>query len=195
MDISHPPRQFAGMIRAFIALPLPEPTCDTISKLQSALHVGRAVPPENLHLTLAFLDDQPEPVLEELHYLLAEIESDAVDLAFDGLNTFGGRHPRLMVLNVKKTGELAALQARIASCCRQAGIELERRKFRPHVTVTRFSVLTPDEGRKLASYLGQHGADGPLPCRVDCFALYRSVLNPNGARYDQLATYQLAPRP
>ncbi|MBR9844371.1 MAG: hypothetical protein GYB25_14515 [Rhodobacteraceae bacterium] len=41
-----------------------------VAALQDELRVGRKPPEENLHLTLAFLDDQPEAVLSELHEAL-----------------------------------------------------------------------------------------------------------------------------
>ena len=46
-------------MRAFLALDLPQETRDALIRVQADLPVGRPVPCENLHLTLAFLDEQP----------------------------------------------------------------------------------------------------------------------------------------
>ena len=57
-------------MRAFLALPLPDQVCATLEDLQLSLPFEKLVPSENLHLTLAFLDEQPVAQLEEVHAVL-----------------------------------------------------------------------------------------------------------------------------
>lgn len=178
-------------MRAFVGLPLPDAALDALERLQEGLTVGRLVPAENLHLTLAFLDDQPEPVLEALHQALAEIGAPPLRLAFQGVETFGGKRPRVLAAEVRKSPELSGLRDSVRSACRAAGVELPRERFRPHVTLARFPRhLEPGQVEKIARYLA--AASGfRLECSAETLALFRSTLAPEGARYDVLAEYPL----
>ncbi|CUI00546.1 RNA 2',3'-cyclic phosphodiesterase [Leisingera aquaemixtae] len=178
-------------MRAFVGLPLPDAALDALERLQEGLTVGRHVSADNMHLTLAFLDDQPEAVLETLHQSLAEISAPPLTLSFRGLDTFGGKLPRVLAAEVQKTPELSHLRDRIRSACRSSGIELPRERFRPHVTLARFPRhLEEGQVAKIARFLAAE-ADFRLESEADSFALFQSTLAPEGARYDVLAEYEL----
>ena len=130
-------------MRAFIGIGLTGEVADAVERLQAMLPVGRTVPRENLHLTLAFLDDQPEERLEELHYGLEAIRVAPFELAFTGLGTFGGDAPRVIFADVAACAPLAELQRRVTSAARRVGITPEARRFHPHVTMAR---LRPGAG-------------------------------------------------
>ena len=70
-------------IRAFVALGMPEPIQDALERLQESLPASRLVAPETLHLTLAFLDTQPEQVVAEVNEASPgnSGRSDHIDLA------------------------------------------------------------------------------------------------------------------
>ncbi|NSY39449.1 RNA 2',3'-cyclic phosphodiesterase [Leisingera sp. ANG59] len=178
-------------MRTFVGLQMPDAALDALERVQEGLTVGRHVPAENMHLTLAFLDDQPETVLQTLHQVLAEISAPPLQLTFRGLETFGGKLPRVLAAQVRKTPELTHLRDRIRGACRQAGIELPRERFRPHVTLGRFPRhLEAGQVEKIARYLAE--ASGfRLDCEAESLALYQSTLAPDGARYDVLAEYRL----
>lgn len=178
-------------MRSFAGLPLPDAALDALERVQEGLTAGRHVAAENMHLTLAFLDDQPETVLQELHQALSEISAPPLQLSFQGLDTFGGKRPRVLAAEVQKTPELAQLRDRVRSACRSAGIDLPRERFRPHVTLARFPRhLEAGQVEKIAQFLA--GAAGfRLECEAERFALFRSTLAPEGARYDVLAEYPL----
>ncbi|MFC3117545.1 2'-5' RNA ligase family protein [Jhaorihella thermophila] len=72
-------------MRAFLAIGLPDAAVRDIRRLQARLPVGRAVPRDNLHLTLAFLDDQPEEALEALDAELQALRAPGFDLRLSGL--------------------------------------------------------------------------------------------------------------
>ncbi|MBL4556903.1 MAG: RNA 2',3'-cyclic phosphodiesterase [Rhodobacteraceae bacterium] len=96
------------------------------------------MPPENLHLTLLFLDDQPVPALEDLHHELGRLAPAAFDLRLTGLGSFGGKAPRTLHAEAAPDPALIGLQAQIREAVRRAGIERPRTRFRPHVTLARF---------------------------------------------------------
>lgn len=178
------------MIRAFLALPLPESVRQRLSLAQLRLPLPRPVPRENLHLTLVFLDTQPEPVLEELHHAIEALPLKAPELWLDGLGSFGGAEPESLHARIAGDARLAPLQAKLARAARQVGIEIRARKFIPHITLGR---LRPGEA-SVAQIARAMGAVEPLasePWRAEELVLFRSTLRPEGSLYDPLARYPL----
>jgi len=178
------------MIRAFLGLALPDPLAHALTVAQHRLRLARPIPPENLHVTLAFLGEQPEPVLEELHHVLTARPLPAAVVQLTGLGVFGGDKPRSLHATLAPDPGLVALQGRVTVAARAAGLTLERRRFAPHVTLARFR---PGEASApaLAAMLGAHGPLVSEPARVEEMILYRSTLRRDGSVYDPLAAYPL----
>lgn len=177
-------------MRAFVALALPEEVRDALEEVQAGLRYGRHVPSENMHVTLAFLDDQPETRLEALHEALSEIAMPAPELRITGLDAFGGRRPRLIFAALDKTKPLVDLRAAVHTCVRRAGIDLPRERFRPHITLARLPHQQPDGlASGVAAFLNTaSGFSAPpfFPCHL---GLYASQLTPEGPLYSDLASY------
>ncbi|SDE33697.1 RNA 2',3'-cyclic phosphodiesterase [Ruegeria marina] len=171
-------------MRSFIAIPVPDAIAEHLERLQRRIGLGRPVPRCNLHLTLTFLDDRPEEVLEDLHHELLAVRGAPFSVPMGGIGTFG---PALFV-EVAADPNLSRLHDMVASACRRAGITMQKRRFRPHVTVARLRPgATPPP---LPTGLAQ--TDLPdLP--VAGFALYASTLHPKGARHEVLAEYPFSP--
>ncbi|MFZ5963339.1 RNA 2',3'-cyclic phosphodiesterase [Thalassococcus sp. BH17M4-6] len=179
-------------MRAFIALPLPPSDAEVIEALQERLTVGRTVPPENLHLTLAFLDEQPLPMLEAVHEELTEITGPAITLALSEFQSLGGHGGHALAIRADGGAALRDLQARLLSRLRGLGLELPRRRFRPHVTVARLpGRMTPEQQEKLGRFLARESPVGLPNVRIDRVTLYRSILHKTGAIHEPLADYPL----
>ena len=169
-------------MRAFIAIPVPEVTADALLNLQRHLGFGKSLPRENLHLTLAFLDDQTEERLEALHEELLDLRHRPFTVTLSGVGVFGAAIHAPALENT----QLTDLHAQISSACRRAGIPLQRRRFRPHITLARLGKgQTPPPLRAALS-------EFHIPqMEVGQFALCRSSLHPKGARHYVLASYLL----
>lgn len=178
------------MIRAFVALPMPDALLHRLTIMQHVLRLPRPVVRENLHLTLAFLGEQPEPLLEEMHLFLMARPLPKPVLRLDGLGVFGGDSPRSLHASIAADPRLTALQARVVQSARDAGIALERRKFVPHVTLARFA-RNEVSAATLAAGIAGAGALATDPHEVDEMRLYRSTLRAGGAIYDTMADYLL----
>ena len=179
------------MIRAFIGIPVPFETSRALGPLQLSCPIGKAVHPENLHLTLAFLDDQPEHVLRDLHEGLSDISMTCFDVRLSGLDVLGGNSPGAVAISAHGGKSLTALHKRVSQAARDVGIPLPRRRFRPHVTLNRINREPDNAGRaKLQEFLSVAAA-GPVEFRADRFDLVQSRLTPSGAIYDALAVYDL----
>ena len=70
----------------------------------------------------------------------------------------------------------------------RSGLEPERRKFKPHVSLARFN---KQPGNKLGPYLEANGTFSAGPFPVTAFVLMRSYLGREGAQYEVMADYPL----
>ena len=180
-------------MRAFVALTLPDDALDRLETVQAGIRAGRLVPRENLHLTLAFLDDQPVAVLHDLHAELADIRVPPFEVILTGLGAFGGDRPRTLHAEAADSPALAGLHRRIRSAARAAGIDLPRERFRPHVTLARFAPAEAASARAAIAWSVRTGAGlASLRFEVGDFALMSSQLGPDGPAYDVLARYPLS---
>lgn len=179
-------------MRAFIALPIPETTLAALLAAQERIPVGRPVPEDNLHLTIAFLGEVSDPALAELDNLLSATPLPAAPVEFDGLGTFGDMERGLVFAQVLPDARLSALHTKVAQIVRMAGVDLPRRRFRPHVTLSRANRQPKGPARdRLAAVLGQQ-VDIPGFAAAE-LVLFRSTLSSAGARHDPLARYPLSP--
>ncbi len=180
-------------MRTFLAIELPDEVRDALVRLGRQIRVGRMVAPENLHLTLAFLGEQDEETLAALHECLeAGPPFPGFDLRLAGLGVFGGRSPRALYVAADPSPGLMGLHRAILAGLRQVGIEPERRRYRPHVTLARFGKgLDRTGSRQIAGFLESRAGFALPPFRVGGYALLRSILHPAGARYEVLADYPL----
>lgn len=182
-------------MRAFLALPLPEALYDALERLQESIPGGSLIPPENFHLTLAFLGDQPEHALEELHFALEAFRATAFEVRLKGLDTFGTPDPTNLHVAAEPSPALLDLHKRLKSVLHGAGIELERTRFRPHVTLARYSKgLTPEDAIKLGRFLQARANTAFDPFVATEFTLYESIQTKHGSLYEPLASYPLTPK-
>ena len=180
------------MIRAFVAIPLPEHVIQSLTAAQAGLPTGRPVPPENLHITVAFLGEHPEPLIEDVHFALDNVRAPAFELTLDGLGLFGGNRPRVLCAEVRPEPMLSHLREKVLQAARGAGIRLDRARYNPHVTLARFNNgLKGEDAEKMRTFTVRRMAFKVGPFAVDEFHLYRSNLGRKGPIYEELAAYKL----
>ncbi|SPF75861.1 RNA 2',3'-cyclic phosphodiesterase [Aliiroseovarius pelagivivens] len=176
-------------MRSFIALPLPDDLADQLERFAARLKLGRPQPFENLHITLAFLGDQPQEALQDLHEVLDATPLPAIHAEFTGLEPLGGKQPSVLGLMVSGVD---GVQKQVLSCARRAGITLPHRRFRAHVTLARLPRKPlPDDMTALGHALETHGAVRFPAVQLNTLSMYQSELHPDGARYEVLADYPL----
>lgn len=189
-------------IRAFIAIPLPQPLLSKLAALQQQLE--QQIPPrsvrwvrgEGIHLTLKFLGDTSTEKVPDIKQALAAVARHAPVCSFsvEGLGCFpNSRRPRVVWVGVKEpTGWLEVLQDAIEEAMTHFGYSRERRAFKPHLTLGR---VHRRASRSDAAQVGgvvagtTVGLLAEVP--VDQFALIRSVLKPTGAEYTTLEEFPL----
>ncbi|WP_425097644.1 RNA 2',3'-cyclic phosphodiesterase [Tropicibacter sp. S64] len=174
-------------MRLFIALDLPDEPLAALSAVMDRLPGDiRRVPEENLHLTLAFLGETSQEMTQAAHEGLDTIRAPHFDLTLNGATVYGGRHGQAVALEAEGEAPLHELHDRIRARLRGAGLQLERRRFRPHVTLARLPGRA-DPGPALAALCAV--TIPPFP--VHSFSLVQSTLHDNGPLYDTLARYPL----
>jgi len=177
------------MIRLFVALGLPDDLCDELSMMCGGIPGARWVPEENYHLTLRFVGEVPGWQAQEVDEALAAIRAPGFDLTLRGVGTFGknGRMASLWV-GVEKTEPLMFLQAKVETALQRIGLEPERRRFAPHVTLARIERAAPD---KTVAFVQAHNLFRAAPVPVDGFTLYSSRLGKEQAVYEREVEYGL----
>ena len=183
--------------RLFVALDLPDEIRTGIAAWgdEALSDPGlRHVPVESLHVTLAFLGHRPEQEIEPIAEAVRESAGPApwVELLDPVRRPPRGR-ARLFALPALSPGT-EALQAGLERRLVEGGFhEPEKRPFWPHVTVARVRpeargsrrpAVVSDPPVKLPEGL----SEAFLGVRL---ALYRSELQPTGARYVPLAQVEL----
>lgn len=180
------------MIRSFLALPVDGEAATAITRRQGEIPGARPVPEENLHLTLAFLGDQPEARLFDILPDIADIAGPAFDVTLGPPTLLGGKAARAIALVAAPNEDMTRLRAQSETVLRQAGLDLERRRFRPHVTLFRLPrTLDPATPTHIQRWLTAAATLPPVTFRAEELTLYRSILTPDGPVYDPLASIPL----
>ncbi|MDT8329500.1 RNA 2',3'-cyclic phosphodiesterase [Roseomonas gilardii] len=178
------------MLRLFVALALPELLRDQLAGLVGGIPGAKWVPPDNYHLTLRFIGAIERWRAEEVDEALAAIRARPFDLSLCGVGTFekAGRIQSLWV-GVERTEALSHLQAKVETALQRVGLEPERRRFAPHITLAR---VDRAEVPKLVSYVQAHNLFRAPPVRMEQFTLFSSLLGKEHSVYTPEVEYALA---
>lgn len=173
-------------MRAFLGLPLERDSRSEVRAWRDGnlFCDGRAVDPENFHITLCFLGSVSAADLDRICEQADALDAAPFDLVLDETGYFA--RPRVLWIGPSRPppaiGELSRSLGRIAA---RAGLRIDRRPFRPHLTLMR-KCRDPD----LSAI--------PPPAiafRCDRFCLYESRSTERGVRYLPLASWPLAAGP
>ena len=141
---------------------------------------GRPPAENNVHLTLAFLGEQPSSKVEALRKLASGIGATRFGLTLDEIGCF--RRSGVAWLGASAPqAKLLALQARLALALRDDGFPVDERPYTPHLTLAR---------RIRASI--QRSLPTPIVWEVNSFALVASEFGGAAPTYRRLAEWPLS---
>ena len=180
------------MIRAFIGIDMPQSVGGALQVQQFLLPLPRKVEPENLHLTLVFLGNCPEPALEAAHEGFEALRESSFPLFLEGLGLFGKDKPHTAWAGLVPSARLTRLQTKVETIARRAGCPIDARKFTPHVTLGRFPTPNPVDVARLERAVAMGSGFRTDPWEVTELTLWRSHLTGKGPQYEVLARYPLA---
>lgn len=175
------------MIRTFIALEIPREVLEQISglikkELGAQFYNYRWVPPQNLHITIKFIGEIEEKVLEKI---VEKLKIDARD--FSNLNLefskFGfferNRKPAIFWIGCNFNALLLKFVEYIEDSLFSLGIQKEEKKFKSHLTLLR---LKGDENMEPLSKLNNLTFE-EISFKPESITLLKSELTPKGAKY------------
>jgi 2'-5' RNA ligase len=160
----------AETLRLFYALWPDEATRTALSRLQEPL-AGRKMHPRDLHITLAFLGQQPTSLLPLLQILLRQLPPPDLRLELDRIGYFP--RSRIVWIGMHSVPDaLIALHQALHSALAQQGIHsVQHGSFTPHVTLARDAPEPPQSSFE------------PLHWHADHMVLVQSVSAPEAERY------------
>ncbi len=176
--------------RLFVAI---RPSSDIVEKL-TQLQIG--VPdakwsgPEKFHITLGFFGDLTGEQAELLDQQLATIRQGSFDVILAGAGHYGRAEPHSIWIGAEDNPDLDKLAKTIRRTARDCRIEMDKREFRPHVTLAYLRAF-PDV-LAVAEWEQRHNSFRSEPFWVDQFFLYSSRRRQGGSNiYNIEASYPL----
>ncbi|GIN88157.1 RNA 2',3'-cyclic phosphodiesterase [Heyndrickxia sporothermodurans] len=128
----------------FFAVPLPSDIKASLNvkceKMKIDFPFKRWVHQEDYHITLAFLghakNDQLKTAMDGMRENLMSFPS--FELKIQGLDTFGRKeYPRILWVDLLESHNLNNVREIVYCDCISAGFELDKKPFKPHITVAR----------------------------------------------------------
>ena len=171
------------MLRLFTALPVPWDVAQTLKRRQTGLPGAKWRPEEALHITLAFYGDVPERQADDLAGELSRIPVDPFEIELKGVGSFGdGHRADTLWAGVEPSEKLNVLAGRCKAAAERAGIRMEPRVYKPHLTLAYLKIQTnPD---RIGAWVSNHNLLHSPPIRIDRFGLYSSTLTDHGSEYE-----------
>jgi 2'-5' RNA ligase len=183
-------------MRCFIAIDINEKVKTAILELQRIFKGCNAdirwIKPENIHLTLKFLGNVEEDMLDKIRTKLEDIclRYKGFGLEAKGIGLFPDkRRPRVIWVDVNGNGNLRGLQSDIEGAMATMGFKKEERAFTPHLTIGRFRSRTGIDALYDKMQLYRDESFGVIDVRS--VLLMESRLRPAGAEYRRVAEFAL----
>ena len=187
-------------MRVFVAVRIPvriqRELARLVRKLAETAIPVRWVPPENLHLTLRFLGQQPDERRALIVEALARAAEDTSSfmVSFGSVGAFPSpRQPRVIWIAVNPAPRLRVLRGSVELQLARAGFGTDDSPFHPHVTLGRAARGSePGAFREFVPASRNLAIDSEL--RVSSIDLIRSHLRPSGVQYELLDRVRLGDR-
>lgn len=171
-------------MRLFVGLAVDEAVKETLERLTLRLRAKddglRWSTPDQWHVTLVFLGEVDDEERARLVRGLGEVRAPSLKLRMERLGVF--ERAGILHAEVQVSVELQRLYESVAAAVQRAGLEVEDRPYRAHITLAR---AKNREGRKTIGRL-QRSAEQQKPSgrwEANEFLLYESELSPGGSRY------------
>ena len=126
------------MKRLFIGLRFSEIITHGLKDLQGGVNGANWVTVDNLHLTLRFIGECDNSLVNDILLELTKLRSNCFNIQLNGVNHFKnkGRVKSLWV-GVVENSNLVNLRIEIDRLLQKINIEPERKAFKPHVTLAK----------------------------------------------------------
>jgi 2'-5' RNA ligase len=177
------------MYRLFVAIRPPAAIREILLDAMGGVSGARWQSEDQLHLTLRFVGEVDRHLAGDVHAALGAIHQPPFDIALNGIGAFDRRGwPDAVWAGVTPHEPLKRLHNKVDAALTRVGVAPDQRAFLPHITLAR---LKRSAG-PVDNLLAQAGGLASPPFTVDHFALFESMLTPEGAVYSMIERYSLA---
>ena len=132
-------------MRLFIAILFSEPVLNgltaAVRDLRPCFQSGNFTVRENLHLTLSFLGETPPERLNDVRNAMETVTVPPFRLQIGGIGSFRREGGELYWAGIEHSDALLRLHEELGAALVRQGFPVERREFRPHLTLVRRAVL------------------------------------------------------
>ena len=139
---------------------------------------------DSMHITLCFLGDTREDVIESLKPEITETANGfpALKLHFRGCGIFKNiRDPRVIWIGMKPDRVLSELKTSLDNLVVRAGFTLEKRDFRPHLTIARIKWIRNTD--LLGNLVDKYHDEPVQESVINEVIFYESILKPERPVY------------
>jgi len=181
-------------MRLFVGLAVDEAVKEALERLTLRLRTKddglRWSTPDQWHVTLVFLGEVDDTASAGLVRELAEVRQPSVKLWIERVGVF--ERAGILHAEVEVSPELMRVYEAVAAAVRSAGLAVEERPYRAHITLAR---SRNRDGRKTIERLRRNAEQQKLSARWEAveFLLYESQLSPGGSRYIVREQFALKP--
>jgi len=190
-----------SLIRAFIAIELPTELKQELTVLETKLKknsppVIKWVDPASIHITLKFLGDTSDTIIDRLLVAMAESVTGIApfELETHQLGAFPAvERPQVIWVWVSgEMDELTRLRDNIEKNTEALGFKRESRPFSPHLTLGRVrDGARPDEVQRIGKLLGETSFTALHKFNASEVNLLKSQLTAAGAIHTVIGTVKL----
>jgi len=182
--------------RTFIAIkiPLNEALTHVIGVLKNTLQVSKInwINDNSSHVTLHFLGNTSLEHIETVKKIIAEVSQNylTTEIEINGLGIFkhNGR-PSVIWAGIKKCDSIISIQNDLSEKLPEHGFTVERRAFKPHLTLGRIKNLA--DTLPLINTVNAYKNYQFGTAHISCIHYYESLLKPEGPEYKVLSTFKL----
>jgi 2'-5' RNA ligase len=177
-------------MRLFVAIDLPWSVRRQLAALAIGIPGARWVGEDQLHLTLRFIGEVPPWRAEEIDLALHGLRGRGFTFSLVGAGLFerAGRVTTLYA-GVERSPPLELLQSKVETALQRAGLDPDRRRFVPHVTLARMDLPASE---KIAGFIQRNNLFRSEPLVIDRVTLFSSQLAYEAPIYTAEADYPLA---
>jgi len=184
------------MKRTFIAVKIPvnEMTQNFINECKRELKNEKIkwVDTSNLHITLFFLGDTDEHLINKINRDFIGISGNFKKniISLQGAGTFKkGRSPKIIWIGTQIEDELVSLQKEISQVLNNYGYETDQKEYTPHITIGRIKFI--DNLSVLDILIERYKNTKFDIIKIDKFIFYESILTSRGPEYKIIKEFYL----
>jgi 2'-5' RNA ligase len=180
--------------RLFVSVALPDAVRADLAGLAAPVRGITWTRPEQLHLTLRFIGEVPGDRIGRVEGLLAAVRVEPFIIPVEGVGSFPPKGPPRVIWAGVGAGHphLFQLRQRLDDAVLAAGINLDVRFFRPHITLAR---CADGAGEAASRWLRLNREFSTAAFRVTAFDLCSSRLSPTGAEHALRRRFEMESRP